>query len=97
MMRKARVDENQPAVVKYLREKGVTVKHTHMVGSGFADIVCGYKKKNFLFEIKDGSKPESAKKLTAAEAIFHFEWKGQIDIVESGEDAWRIIEAATKG
>jgi len=96
-MRKARVDENQPEIVKFLRDKGVVVKHTHMVGSGFADIVCGYKGKNFLFEIKDGKKPESQRKLTAAETIFHFEWKGQIDIVTSGEDAWNIIHAAIKG
>jgi Holliday junction resolvase len=94
-MKKYRVDSNQPEVVKYLREKGVIVKHTHMVGSGFCDIVCGYKGKNFLFEIKDGDKPTSAKQLTAAEKIFHFEWKGQIDVIESGEQAWDIIQKAT--
>lgn len=94
-MKKYRVDSNQPEVVKFLREKNVTVKHTHMVGSGFADIVCGYRGKNFLFEIKDADKPASAKQLTAAEKVFHFEWKGQIDVIESGQQAWDIIQKAS--
>ncbi len=96
-MRVARVDANQSGIVRFLRDKGVIVRHTHMVGTGFPDIVCGYKGINFLFEIKDSDKPESAKKLTPAEIIFHYEWQGQKAIVETGPQAWAIIEAATKG
>lgn len=95
-MKIARVDANQASIVSFLRKKGVTVKHTHTIGAGFPDIACGYKKRNFLFEIKDGTKPESAKKLTPAEVIFHFEWQGQVAVVETGEQAWAIIEEATK-
>lgn len=96
-MKIARIDINQKDIVKYLRERNVTVAHMHMIGGGFPDIVCGYKGKNFLFEIKNPDQPPSARKLTAAETIFHFEWRGQVDIIETGEQAWQIIQAATKG
>ena len=62
MRRRAKVDDNQPAVVKLFRQLGWSVVHTHMVGSGFTDIVCGKNGINYLVEIKDGSKPLSARK-----------------------------------
>lgn len=50
-MKIARVDENQKAIVRFLREKNVTVSITSATGRGFPDLVCGYKGKNILLEI----------------------------------------------
>lgn len=85
--RKARVDANQSEVVAAFRAAGATVQHLHMVGGGCPDILIGYRGHNYLFEIKDGSKPPSRRKLTEAEQEFVDMWNGQVDIVESPEDA----------
>lgn len=95
-MRAYRVDANQSKITAELRKMGVSVRPTHMVGNGFGDIVCGYQGLNFIFEIKDEDKPASAKKLTPAEVIFHYEWQGQVSIIETANDAWTIIQQATR-
>ena len=90
-----RVDSNQPEIVADLRAfPGVTVTHTHEVGKGFGDIVCGYRNRSYLFEIKDPAKPASKRKLTPAEYKFHKSWTGQIDVIETAEEALLIMEAA---
>lgn len=87
MRRAAAVDANQAEIVKALRGIGATVSLTHRLGEGFPDICVGYHGRNILMEIKDGSKPPSARRLTASEAEWHSGWKGQVVIVESVDDA----------
>lgn len=94
MRRRAKVDDNQKDIVKQLRKLGYCVSHTHMIGEGFPDIIVGARQRNFLFEIKDGSKPKSRRKLTEDEVNFHSAWCGQIDVIESIEDAIKIINQA---
>jgi hypothetical protein len=50
------------------------------------DIVVGVAGKNFMFEIKDGKKTASQKKLTPAQVKFHDEWNGQINVIENVEN-----------
>lgn len=88
-----RADDNQPDVVRVLRQMGVSVAVTHIVGKGFPDIVCGFRGNNWLFEIKNPDKKPSERKLTGDEPEFHLLWKGQIDIIETAEDAMRIMLA----
>jgi Holliday junction resolvase len=95
-MKIARVDDNQKQIVKFLREKNVTVSITSATGRGFPDLVCGYKGKNILLEIKDGSKPLSAQALTTEQILWHYEWKGQIAVVNSPETAWQEIQNQTR-
>lgn len=91
-MRAKRVDANQKQIVAALRKiPGVTVHLTHMVADGFPDIVVGYKGRNYLFEIKDGSKPPSAQKLTPDEQVFHDTWKGQVNIATCFDDIYFSI------
>ena len=40
-----------------------------------------------LMEVKDSSKPPSARKLTPAQVIFHAGWKGAIYVVTSSDEA----------
>ena len=91
MRRAARTDDNQQQIVKQLRQLGCSVAITSMIGKGFPDLVIGYKNKNFLVELKDGSKPKSQKGLTMDEAKFFTAWKGQCDKCESLEEVCRII------
>lgn len=90
-MKAARVDDNQKQVVSYLRAKGVSVAVTSGMGKGFPDLVCGYKGKNILLEIKDGNKVLSAQVLTPEQRIWHSEWEGQIAVINNPEAAWLEI------
>ena len=89
-MRRARVDDNQPIIVKTFRDLGWIVAHTHMVGAGFPDIVCSRSGTTILVEIKDGAKPPSARKLTKPEQEFHQLWQGALHIVESVEEVFEL-------
>lgn len=88
----AKVDDNQPQIVKELRALGYSVKPVHQIKK-FADILVGdpKTKTNWLFEIKDPAKPPSARKLTEGEQEFWDDWQGQIDLIETTEDAVRIM------
>ena len=95
-MRIARIDDNQKQIVRSLRDKGVSVSITSATGKGFPDLVCGYKGKNILLELKDGAKPLSAQSLTPEQRIWHYDWKGQIAVVNSPEAAWEEIQKQTR-
>jgi len=89
--RKARIDSNQPEIVKALRQIGATVATTHMMGRGFPDIIIGFKGKNYLAEIKDGSLVPSKRKLTDDELEFHTMWQGQIHVINSVDEAINLV------
>ena len=91
-MKIARVDDNQKQIVRFLREKGVSVSITSATGRGFPDLVCGYKGKNILLELKDGKKPLSAQALTPEQHLWHYDWKGQAAVVNTPEMAWEEIQ-----
>jgi hypothetical protein len=90
-VRICRVDDNQKEIVADLRKYGVSVTPTHMVGNGFVDIVCGWQGRNYLFEIKDGKKVRSARLLTRLESDWHKDWLGTSHVIESSEQALKII------
>ena len=57
------------------------------MGDGFPDLVVGRRGKNLLAEVKDGSMPPCARKLTPNQIDFHAAWSGSIVVVESVEQA----------
>ena len=88
MRRAAKVDDNQGSITAYLEQRpGVSWHSTAMVANGFPDLVIGYRGINELWEIKDGSKPSSAQRLTRKEYLFHERWRGSVFIVRSVQDA----------
>jgi Holliday junction resolvase len=91
MRRAARTDANQAEVVKALRDAGATVTDTSGVGSGFPDLCVGYKNATYCLEVKDGSKPPSAQKLSQHQEKWHREWKGHACVVNSPEAALAAI------
>lgn len=92
MRKRARVDANQPSLVKELRDLGYSVAITAQIGSGFPDLVVGKYGKNWLLEVKDPAQPPSGRKLTIDEAAWHVEWKGQVAVVETVEDVLELTK-----
>ncbi|MHC4753292.1 MAG: hypothetical protein ACYTFW_25940 [Planctomycetota bacterium] len=68
-----------------------------MVGNGFPDIVVGYRGRNYLIEIKDGSKPPSKRKLTSDEREWHDTWRGAVYVANNTDEALEIIGATFYG
>jgi hypothetical protein len=90
-MRAKRVDDNQAKIVKQLRRLGISVQHLHTIGQGCPDLLLGVRNQNFLIELKDESKPPSAKKLTPDEEIFFAEWRGQVARCETLDEILKVI------
>lgn len=88
-----RTDANQTKLVEQMRKIGLSVFITSAVGDGFPDAVCGHRNINYLFEIKDPSKPPSKRKLTPDEQSFFNTWKGKVFKVETIDDVIKIINA----
>jgi Holliday junction resolvase len=91
--RAARIDDNQPEIVRALRAVGATVEVSSAVGGGFPDLVCGYRGNTYLLEVKDGKKPPSKRKLTPDQVEWHDRWRGQVAIVKSINEALNVIGA----
>jgi len=89
--RAAKVDDNQRDIVRAFRDMGASVQHLHAVGAGCPDLLIGWQGRNLLVEVKDGAKVPSARKLTPAEVEFHEAWRGQVCIVETVDDAARLL------
>lgn len=99
-MRAKRIDDNQPEIVKALRDIGCIVEITSSAGDGFPDLVVSppNSKLAALMEIKDGSKPPSAQKLTPAQIPLHARWEGRhCFIVNSIDQAIEIITKLKTG
>ena len=67
MRRAARVDANQGEIDGALRAMGWLVWPTHQLGKGFPDRLIAKGGRLVLFEVKDGAKVPSARKLTEDE------------------------------
>ena len=86
-MRAAKVDDNQKEIVKALRHMGCSVQHLHAVGAGCPDLLVGYKGFNILLEVKDGNKSPSRQNLTTDQIIWHRDWRGAVEVVNSIDQA----------
>ena len=66
----AKRDGNEKEIVTYLRSVGVSV---HQLSSkGVPDLLCGYKGKTYLLEVK-----EKRGKLTSDQVTWHDKWRGE--------------------
>jgi hypothetical protein len=94
----AKVDRNQPEIVKALRKAGAVVHPTHQLGHGFPDVFCNYRGRIFGFEIKDPLQPASRRALTDDEKSFIENWNrcGEtIFVIETAEQALKIMTERT--
>jgi|LGOV01.1.fsa_nt_gb hypothetical protein len=86
-------DLNQPEIVEALRKFGAIVFNV-TCSKGFCDLVVCYNGEVTLIEVKDGSKPESQRRLTPREleAVRLVNTVGcQIYIVNSIDEAISLI------
>ena len=83
MRRAAKIDENQPDIVKGLRKIGASVQPLHAVGAGCPDLLVGYQGQNYLIEIKNPEKPKYDRRLTPDQAEWHGGWEGQKAVCET--------------
>lgn len=94
MRRIAKVDANQPEIVAALRKAGASVTLLSQVGGGCPDLLVGIAGVNLLMEVKDGSKPLSARKLTPDQVDWHQSWQGQSVVVSSVEEAISVLSTS---
>ena len=85
MMRNARVDRNQPEIVKVFRGLGWSVLIISQL-KNCADIVVSKNGRTIIIEIKDGEKTPSKQKLTEGELKFKNEWQGEYMLVNCIDD-----------
>lgn len=92
-MRFRRIDANQPEIVKAFRQLGCRVHVTSSLGGGFPDLVVGRpdRQKVVLVEVKDASKPPSARELTEDEKKFRDAWRGSYAVVGDIPDVVRVV------
>ena len=91
MRRAARRDANHAEVRDGLRAAGCKVLDLGAVGKGCPDLLVGFRGRLRLLEVKDGSKPPSARELTPDEQAFFREWgdgaRLPVHVVRSLDDA----------
>lgn len=93
-----RTDANQSGIVSALRAIGVGVYVASSAGNGLADLVCAYRGILYLLEVKDGSKPPSARKLTVEQVRLHDMLRQhgvKVHVVTSEDDALAVFWART--
>lgn len=94
MRRAAKIDANQTEIVKALRQMGCTVQSLAAVGDGCPDLLVGAHGVTLLVEVKDGTKPPSARRLTPDQEVWHRNWTGgPVAIVTDLEGAVRAVNA----
>ncbi len=80
-------DANEAEIVKALESIGCIVYRLDKP----VDLLVGYRTFNYLIEIKDGNKPPSRTKKTEAQKLFFENWKGQVRICRTAEEAIKLV------
>jgi len=88
MRRNGRTDANQSEIVRALRAVGCSVYSLHRVGGGCPDLLVGYRGQTFLLEVKH---PQGI--LTPDQIDWHADWRGQVAVVHSPEEALQVVGA----
>ena len=95
MRRAARIDANHVEIVKALRAVGCSVQSLAAIGKGCADLMVSRHGRTICLEIKDGTKPPSARKLTPDEEKWIRAWRGKVAVVDTVRDALLIADQWT--
>jgi len=82
-----RVDGNQAEIVQALRRCGCSVQTLHTVGHGCPDLLVGFAERDYLLEIKNGTQA----RLNSREQRWHSDWRGQVAVVRTVEEALRAV------
>lgn len=98
-MRATRVDRNHGEIVDALRKIGCSVQSLATIGDGCPDLLVYSSAMGelMLMEVKDGTKPPSARALTADQCRWHSGWRGAVYIVTSVDEALALVGAVREG
>ena len=93
MRRSAKRDANEPEIIAALRAVGCLVQP--LSAPGVPDLLVWSPWYGLmLLEVKDGSKPPSARKLTPEQVAWHTQWReAEILVVSSVVDALDAVKA----
>jgi hypothetical protein len=86
-----RTDGNHTDIMTTFRALGCSVQSIASVGKGCPDLLVGKDGWTVPVEVKDGSKPPSARKLTPDEEIWRTNWQGSYALIESPEQAHQLV------
>lgn len=89
--RAARVDNTQPVIVRALRDCGWTVQDLSRQGHGCPDIIVGAAGVNVFLELKS-----ARGHLTPDQVEWHAEWRGQVAVARTADEAVAIVSAAIR-
>ena len=89
MRQAARTDDNHAEIREALRKVGCSVLDLSRVGGGCPDLLVWRWGTFYLMEVKDGTKPPSARKLTPAQVRFRERFP--VIVVCSVADALRAV------
>jgi hypothetical protein len=91
----ARIDENQPEIVKQMRKVGLEVE---IIGLP-SDLLVARNRVTVVVEVKNPDKSPSERRLTDAELIFYTKWhhKALYCVIETDQDVIDLNRAMTKG
>jgi hypothetical protein len=93
MRRAAKVDANHGQVVDALKAAGASVQSLAAQANGCPDLLVGYRGMTLLFEVKDGTKPPSKRKLTSDQEEWIKAWRGgAVWLITSIPDALDALE-----
>lgn len=91
-MKYGRIDGPQNAIVEAFRDAGCSVCINSDAGNGKPDLFVALSRtRTIACEIKDGKKPKWARKLRESQVKFRDEWRGEIHVLLSVEDAIAIV------
>ncbi len=89
-MRAERKDANHGVIVDGLRAFGASVD-VLPGGNGRPDLLVGYKKVNFLFELKDWDG-----KLNALQKVWHAGWRGRVHVGRTLDECIAVLRYWTR-
>lgn len=87
-----RTDHNQAEIIQALRAIGCSVQDLSQLGKGCPDLLVGYRMRNYLIEVKNCE--DRAPRLTSCEEDWIREWRGQVAVITSVEDAIAVVQDA---
>jgi len=87
--RAAKIDANQPEIVKLFRKLGWYVLIISQL-KNCCDIIVSKKGRTIAIEIKDGDKPPSKQNLSEGELKFKDEWQGEYALINCIQDVLDI-------
>lgn len=94
MRRAAKVDANHSVIVGALQACGAQVLSLAQLGKGVPDLLVLHAGRLILLEVKDGSKPNSARKLTPDQVEFHRLWP--VTVVETVDQAISVLASGRR-